>query len=181
MEAVSLCSKGVCLSIHGDGLRCNSNRELNVDRVRLLWNQLEIVDDFLLETILFHFQPEGCGGQRIEVVHPGVIADPDLLFAGGGIGQREVGAGNDCACGVGYRALNGGSILGVRQRCEKDDAGKSKTSAKCRRSGAAHGGLPSGLETSIRGTTFTKRLEKRFSSSQGSCSTGDFPQSSALC
>ena len=72
---------------------CRSDVELNVESVRLIADQFDIVDDLLLEALRFHFQPEACGGgQCIEVEHAGFIADPNLGLAGCGIGQREGGA-----------------------------------------------------------------------------------------
>ena len=132
--------------------------------VGLLGNQFEIVDDFLLESVLYHFQPEAHGGRKgIEVEHARFVAVPDLLFAGCGIRQREVRAWNHRARGVGHHALNGSSILRVRHGGGKDDAGNQRNCAECGRSGTVHDAPWVTQNFEFTDGAFTKTLQKRFS------------------
>ena len=107
--------------VHVYGLRGGADNELHVKSVGLIRDQLHAVENFLLEARLFHFQPEDLpgSGQRVEVEHAGIIAGPDLRFAGCGIRQGEVGAWNHCARGIGYHTLNGSSILRQRGRSQQ--------------------------------------------------------------
>jgi len=98
--------RGQRRGIHVDGLRGSADVESNVEAVGLIGNQDEMVEDLLLEAGLFDLEAEihVGGGEGVEVENTRGIADADLLFAGRGIGEREVGSGNDCAGGVGHDA-----------------------------------------------------------------------------
>ena len=116
--------RGQRRGIHVDGLRGRADVESNVEAVGLIGNQDEMVEDLLLEAGLFDLEAEihVGGGEGVEVENTRGIADADLLFAGRGIGEREVGSGNDCAGGVGHDALNGSSILRLDQCGQCNDA-----------------------------------------------------------
>jgi len=119
-------------SVNVDGRRFGADVELNVESVRLLGNQVEVVEDFLLKSVRFHFQLERYGGGKcVEVEHAGVVAGPDLLFVGCGIGQRKGGARNYCARGISHHALNGSSVLRLDQRGRCNDADDQQCDADC--------------------------------------------------
>ena len=96
-------------------LSLRSNRELHIDCVRLLWNQLQLKKVLLLETVLGNDQAKLIGRQRIKVVDPAGIAGADLLFAGAVVGEGQVGARNHGTRRIGYHALDRGAELGMQR------------------------------------------------------------------
>lgn len=75
------------MGVHLDRLRCRTDRELQVEGIRLIGNQFKVIDNPRLKSVFLHFQIEvRRRGQCVEVVHAAAVAVPDLLFTGRWIG-----------------------------------------------------------------------------------------------
>ena len=125
---------------------------------------------------------KGAAGSALKLYTPASLLTLTCVSPVCGIGQREVGAGNDCARGVGHDALNGSSILRVRHGSGKEEAGKIKKTRTSVKKWSGSWGPPGlTLNAAFVEVAFTKTLEKRFSSGNGAYSMGEFSQSSNNC
>ena len=100
----------------GDDLARLSELELHVQRVRLLGDDLHIVEHFLLEPRKFDRQHVGPRRQSVEDIHARLVRDGFQRSIRFLVGQGDRYAGHHGTLWISHRALQAGAVLSAGWR-----------------------------------------------------------------
>src|SRR5580693_10284833 len=103
--------RGDLIAGHGDGCGGVTNFHLHVNPVRLLRDDVKVLNGLGLEAFGICGQGVVIGREGVEVVDAAAVRGCGDGVVGVGVGQGKCGAGDDCSRGIGDCALDGGAEL----------------------------------------------------------------------
>jgi hypothetical protein len=109
--------------VNGDRFGCIAEVQLDVECVGLLRDDCDVGQGLAGESLGHDNQAKAVRGKSIEEVNSRAVAGAGLGMSVDHVGKRQRGPWNGCAGGVGYRALDGGPELRVRQHPSEHHCG----------------------------------------------------------